>query len=85
MESFPPYNQHPALPKSHLNSFLLILIVTLFASGAALIVLRQIDSYHRDQLYIAEQAALPEHKVSAASITKTPRQQNPLKKILNNP
>ncbi len=72
MQSFPPYNQidHPAMPKSKLNSLLIILIVTLFASGGALIFLKQIDAYHRQQIYIAEQAALPVHKTSAAQTYK---------------
>ncbi|MBL8030542.1 MAG: hypothetical protein JNN11_04825 [Candidatus Doudnabacteria bacterium] len=61
MDSFVPYNQIE-YPKSSLNSLLLILIATLFASGAALIVLRQIDTYHRDQLYLAQEASLPTHK-----------------------
>lgn len=61
MDSLVPYNQIE-YPKSSLNSLLLILIATLFASGAALIVLRQIDTYHRDQLYLAQEASLPTHK-----------------------
>lgn len=69
MESFPPYNEIPQTG-SRLNSLLLILIFTLFGSGAALIVLKQIDTYHRDQIYLATQAALPEHKISAAGVTK---------------
>jgi hypothetical protein len=69
MDSFPPYNQID-YPKPRLNSLLLILIVALFASGAALIILRQIDSYDRDQIYLATQASLPEHKVSAAAVLK---------------
>ncbi len=69
MQSFPPYNQidNPAASKSKLNSLLIILIITFFASGAALIILKQIDTYHRNQLYIAEQAALPIHKEVKAS------------------
>lgn len=64
MDSFPPYNKidHPAMPKSHLNSLLIILIITFLASGATLIVLRQIYQYDGDQVYIATQAALPFHK-----------------------
>lgn len=64
MDSFPPYNQidHPAMPKSHLNSLLIILIITFLASGLTLIVLRQISQYDGDQVYIATQAALPSHK-----------------------
>lgn len=67
MDSFPPYNKidHPAMPKSHLNSLLIILIITFLASGATLIVLRQIYQYDGDQVYIATQAALPFHKTDA--------------------
>jgi hypothetical protein len=70
MESFPPIHEidHPAMPKSRLNSLLIILMVTLFLSGGALIVLKQIDTYHRKQLYIATNAALPVHK---AKLTKS--------------
>lgn len=69
MESFPPYNEIPQTG-SRLNSLLLILIFTLFGSGATLIILKQIDTYHRDQIYLATQAALPEHKISAAGVKK---------------
>lgn len=71
MESFPPYKEidHPAMPKSRLNSLLIILMVTLLASGGALIFLKQIDAYHRQQIYIAEQAALPIHKTTSSKPT----------------
>jgi hypothetical protein len=64
MQSFSPYNQidNQSASKSKLNSLLIILIITFFASGVALIILKQIDTYHRNQLYIAEQAALPNHR-----------------------
>jgi hypothetical protein len=69
MDSFPPYNEVPQTG-GRINSLLLILIFTLFGSGAALIVLRQIDIFHREQIYLATEAALPQHKISAAAVKK---------------
>lgn len=69
MDSFQDYNQ-TLEPQSRLSSLFLILIFTLLASGTALVVLRQIDSYHRDQIYLATESTLPHHKISAATTTK---------------
>ncbi len=65
MQSFPPYNQIPE-KSSRMNRLLLILIFTFLASGGALLVLKQIDTYHRQQIYLATQATLPEHKTKTA-------------------
>ena len=51
-----------------LRGLLLILIFTFAASGIALAVLAQIQAYHRDQIYLATESALPVHKVSANQI-----------------
>lgn len=50
-----------------LRSLLLILIFTFLSSGIALIVLMQIQAYHRDQIYLATQSALPRHKESSSA------------------
>ena len=45
-----------------LNNLLKVLIFAFLASGVALILLLQIQNYHRMQLYLATEAALPQHK-----------------------
>ena len=45
-----------------LRGLLLILIFTFALSGIALAVLAQIQTYNREQLYIATEAALPRHQ-----------------------
>src|SRR3989344_902831 len=47
-----------------LRGLLLVLIFTFAASGIALAVFAQIQSYHRDQLYYATEAALPVNRVN---------------------
>lgn len=47
-----------------LRGLLLILIFTFAASGIALAVLAQIQTYHREQIYLATESALPVHRAS---------------------
>ncbi len=47
-----------------IRSMLFILIITFIASGVALIILQSIQSYNRQQIYLATEAAMPTHKVS---------------------
>ena len=46
------------------RGLLLILIFTFAASGITLAVLAQIQSYHREQVYLATEAALPKHRLT---------------------
>lgn len=46
---------------TRLRQLCMILIFTLIASGMTLAVIAQIQSYHRQQIYIATEASLPRH------------------------
>lgn len=53
-----------------LRGLLLILIFTFVASGIALALLAQIQAYHREQIYLATEAALPAHKAAKSENQK---------------
>ncbi len=64
-----PLEENIDLDKNtRLNSLLKFLVLTFLASGMVLVVLRQIEVYYRDQIYIATQVTLPVHKQASRSV-----------------
>lgn len=64
MESFEQGIDEKILGNQRIKNLFLILIFVFVASGVALTLLSQVQSYDREQVYLATESALPRHKQS---------------------
>lgn len=55
-----------------LRMLLQILIFTFIGCGVALVILNRIETYHREQIYLATESTLPRHKQSSQPSPPTP-------------